>query len=102
MANALTWADMLVMPYRHIDQSGVLFQALKFGVPVVATRVGEFASIITPEIGELCDPGEAGTLAEAISQLADRIDKISRERITAMASKYDWGCTVRVLGPCYA
>ena len=33
-------ADVLVMPYRHISQSGVLYLALSIGLPVVATRVG--------------------------------------------------------------
>ena len=33
-------ADLLVMPYRRISQSGVLFLALSLGLPVVATSVG--------------------------------------------------------------
>ena len=33
-------ADFLVVPYRHIDQSGVVFMALATGLPIVATDVG--------------------------------------------------------------
>ena len=41
-------ADVLVLPYRHIDQSGVLFQALTHGLPIVATDVGSFAHYVSP------------------------------------------------------
>ena len=33
-------ADVLVLPYKHIYQSGVLFLAYSFGLPVVAADVG--------------------------------------------------------------
>jgi len=49
-------ADVLVMPYRHISQSGVLFLALSLGVPVVATRVGGLA--------ELLEDGRSAVLVE--------------------------------------
>lgn len=39
-------ADLLVMPYRHISQSGVLYLALSLGVPVVATRVGAIPEML--------------------------------------------------------
>ncbi len=35
-------ADVLVLPYKEIFQSGVLFLAYSFGLPVVATDVGSF------------------------------------------------------------
>lgn len=40
-------ADVVVIPYRLIDQSGVLMAALAFGKPIVASRVGGFTEIIT-------------------------------------------------------
>ena len=39
-------ADLLVMPYRHISQSGVLYLALSLGVPVLATRVGALPEVL--------------------------------------------------------
>ena len=36
--------DAVVLPYRHIDQSGVLFTAFRFGCPIIGTDVGSFAS----------------------------------------------------------
>lgn len=60
-------ADVLVMPYRRISQSGVLFLALALGVPVVATRVGA--------LPELLDDGESALLVspESTSELADAL-----------------------------
>jgi glycosyltransferase involved in cell wall biosynthesis len=34
-------ADVLVLPYRHIYQSGVLFLGYSFGLPILAADVGE-------------------------------------------------------------
>ena len=35
-------ADVLVLPYRHIYQSGVLFLGYSFGLPVLAADRGLF------------------------------------------------------------
>lgn len=49
-------ADLLVLPYRHISQSGVLYLALALGVPVVATAVGAWP--------EMLDDGDSALLVE--------------------------------------
>ena len=57
-------ADLVVLPYREIEQSGVLFTALAFGTPVVASAVGGFA-----EMGDVIDlvaPGDPAALREGI------------------------------------
>ena len=95
-------ADALVLPYRHIGQSGVLFQALRFGVPVVATRVGSFAQYVTHEIGEICPPHDIHGLAAALRHLQGRLSRISRRRIAEVGSAYRWPLTVRALVPAYA
>ena len=38
-------ADLVVLPYREIDQSGVLFTALAFGAPLVLSAVGGFPEV---------------------------------------------------------
>jgi hypothetical protein len=38
----------MVLPYRHIDQSGALFAARSAGLPVLATDVGSFAQYLEP------------------------------------------------------
>ena len=60
-------ADVLVLPYKEIFQSGVLFLAYSFGLPVVATDVGSFrAEIVEGSTGFLCQPGDSAELAKAI------------------------------------
>jgi D-inositol-3-phosphate glycosyltransferase len=60
-------ADVLVLPYKEIFQSGVLFLAYSFGLPVVATDVGSFREeIVEGSTGFLCQPGDPAELARAI------------------------------------
>jgi glycosyltransferase involved in cell wall biosynthesis len=63
----LKGADVLVLPYKEIFQSGVLFLAYAFGLPVVATDVGSFREeIIEGATGFLCDPRDPAEMARAI------------------------------------
>lgn len=60
-------ADALVLPYRHIYQSGVLFLGYNFGLPVIATDVGALREdIVEGETGFICKPGDPFDLARAI------------------------------------
>ena len=60
-------ADVLVMPYRHISQSGVLYLALALGVPVVATRVGALPEMLRDgESALLVAPESPDELARAL------------------------------------
>lgn len=66
-AGAMLRADAVVLPYRRIDQSGVLFAALALGRPIVATRVGGFAEVVEQTGAGVCvEPGDATALAEAL------------------------------------
>ncbi len=60
-------ADCIVLPYRSIYQSGVIFMAYNFGLPILATKVGNFENdIIVGETGFLIDSGEPSSIASAI------------------------------------
>jgi glycosyltransferase involved in cell wall biosynthesis len=60
-------ADALVLPYNEIFQSGVLFLAYSFGLPVIATDVGSFREeIVEGRTGFLCKPADPVELAKAI------------------------------------
>jgi glycosyltransferase involved in cell wall biosynthesis len=65
----LSGADLFVFPYREIDASGVFMSCLKYGKPVIATRIGAFGEILQNGIhGYLIDlgqPAEAFTTAIA-------------------------------------
>jgi D-inositol-3-phosphate glycosyltransferase len=60
-------ADVVVIPYVEIFQSGVPFLSYSFGLPVVATDVGSLRDdIVEAKTGFLCRRADAGDLARAI------------------------------------
>ena len=60
-------ADVLVLPYTQVFQSGVLFLAYSFGLPVIATNVGSLSDdIVEGETGYTCRPCDAADLAKAL------------------------------------
>lgn len=62
-------ADLVVLPYREIDQSGVLFTAMAFGKPMVLSAVGGFPEVAALGAAELVEPGDAGSLAASLHEL---------------------------------
>ncbi len=64
-------ADAAVLPYLAATGSAVAAQALGAGLPVIGTRVGGIAEVVTDEdSGLLVPPGDASALAGALRQLA--------------------------------
>jgi glycosyltransferase involved in cell wall biosynthesis len=60
-------ADVLVLPYTEIFQSGVLFLGYSFGLPVVAADVGSLrADVVDGKTGFVCKPRDSVALARAI------------------------------------
>ena len=60
-------ADVFVLPYRHIYQSGVLFLGHSFGLPVLAADVGSLKDeIIEGKMGFVFRPEDPVDLARAI------------------------------------
>jgi glycosyltransferase involved in cell wall biosynthesis len=95
-------ADALVLPYRHIDQSGVLFQALRYGLPVIASDVGSLRDYVDPQIGEICAPGDAAALAAALRRFAARRGTLSRQHIRDHGRRFEWPLVTRALAAAYA
>lgn len=93
-------ADVVALPYRSIDQSGVLYTALAFGKAIVASAIGGFR-----EVGDehgavrLVPPGDRAALRDALAHLVD--DPIARaaqaERAAAAADgPYSWDEVARL------
>jgi len=62
-------ADVAVLPYRHIYQSGVLFLAHSFGLPVIVADVGSLKDdIIEGTTGFVFAPEDPVDLAKAIER----------------------------------
>jgi glycosyltransferase involved in cell wall biosynthesis len=86
-------ADIVALPYREIDQSGVLYTALAFGKPIVVSAVGGFEEIAAQGAARAVPPNAPVELAAAIQELLDKPDE--RERLAAAAraaaaGPYSW------------
>ncbi len=62
-------ADLVVLPYREIDQSGVLFTALAFGKPLLLSDVGGFPEVARTGAAKTFPAGDAGALHDALIEL---------------------------------
>jgi glycosyltransferase involved in cell wall biosynthesis len=94
-------ADALVLPYRSIDQSGVLFQALRFGLPIIASRVGSFEDYVSADIGLIFEPGDADDLSRCLATFAASARSYQRPRIAEFGRTFEWSRTVRALDLVY-
>lgn len=62
-----TAADCIVLPYRNIYQSGVVFMAYTFGLPLLAADVGNFRNDVPAgKAGYLFESGNTGDLSKTI------------------------------------
>ena len=70
IAEFFNQASLVVLPYRDIDQSGVLMTAIGFETPIVATRIGGIPEVIQDGVhGRLVEPGDVNGLASAIGDV---------------------------------
>ncbi len=87
-------ADLLVLPHRNVDVSGVLFAGLAFGKAMVLSDVGGFRELVEEHgAGELVRPGDAGELAATITRLlADPGERrqLEERAAAAAAGPYSW------------
>ncbi len=93
LAGAFRAASLVVLPYREIDQSGVLFTALAFGKPMLLTRVGGFPEVAATGAAELVDPGDPEALAGALTSLLGdpaRLERMAAASRAAAEGEYGW------------
>jgi glycosyltransferase involved in cell wall biosynthesis len=86
-------ADLVVLPYREADQSGVLFTALAFGTPLLLSDVGGFPEVARTGAARCVAAGDAGALHRELRDLlADPGARAQmRERARAAAQgPYSW------------
>jgi D-inositol-3-phosphate glycosyltransferase len=100
-------ADLLVLPYRYIYQSGVLFLALRFGLPVIASDVGSLRDYVTEDrTGFVFRPGDADDLARTIGRYFDStlfqdLERTRREIIRYAEREYSWDAIGRKTAAIY-
>ena len=91
-------ADLVALPYRDVDQSGVLYTALAFGKAIVASAVGGFTEALGSGAGRLVVPGDPAALADALNDLIH--DREQRRRLESAAraaadGPYSWDAIAR-------
>lgn len=91
-------ADVVSLPYRQIDQSGVLFSALAFGKPILATRVGGFGEIADDHGALLAVDPDLTALARGLTELLG--DAARREQLASAAAaladgEFSWRAIAR-------
>lgn len=88
-------ADIVALPYRDIDQSGVLMTILPYAVPIVATHIGGFAETLTDgRHGRLVPPDDPVAFSEALETLLCRPNERERmeEQLRQLATEtHAWG-----------
>ena len=86
-------ADIVALPYRNIEQSGVLYTALAFGRPLVLSSVGGFPEIAEHGAARLVPPEDPVALADALNELvADPAGRLSLGAAAeeAARTRYSW------------
>lgn len=87
-------ADLVVLPYREIEQSGVLYTALAFGKPLVLSSVGGFTEVAESHgAARLVPPGDATALAATLQDLvsdAPERQRLACAAVAAARGPYSW------------
>ncbi len=87
-------ADLVVLPYRDVEHSGVVYTALAFGKPMVLSAVGGFPELASEHgAARIVPPENPTALAQALGELID--DDAARSELGAAARRaaegpYSW------------
>jgi glycosyltransferase involved in cell wall biosynthesis len=86
-------ADLVVLPYRDAEHSGVLYTGLAFGKPLLLSTVGGFPEVAAQGAAHLVPPEDPSALATAMTDLV--ADEKARAELAAAAraaaaGPYSW------------
>ena len=76
-------ADVVALPYRDAEHSGVLYTGLAFGKPMVLSAVGGFPEVAATGAARLVPPEDPEALAAALAELIG--DEAARAELAAAA-----------------
>jgi len=101
-------ADVLILPYGHVFQSGVLFLGYSFGLPAIAADVGSLKEeIVEGETGFVFKRRDSSDLARSIqtyfnSELFRNLES-RRSEIKAYANeRYSWDTVAAIITSVYS
>jgi glycosyltransferase involved in cell wall biosynthesis len=86
-------ADIVALPYRDAEHSGVLYTGLAFGKPLVLSAVGGFPEVAATGAGRLVSPEDPAGLAAALAELvADpgACERLADAARRAATGAYSW------------
>ncbi len=91
-------ADVVVLPYRDAEHSGVLYTGLAFGKPLVLSAVGGFPEVGAEGAARIVPPEDPAALAAVLSELVG--DQGARAELAAAAraaaeGPYSWAAVAR-------
>ena len=98
-------ADLVVLPYRKIYQSGVILMAMSYGKPVLASDLEGMKEVIEDGVtGFLFRADDASDLAKRLQAvLADRacMERVAAMGLERMRLDYCWGGIGQLTADCY-
>jgi glycosyltransferase involved in cell wall biosynthesis len=86
-------ADLFVLPSLFEPQGLVVLESLVMGTPVIGSATGGIPAMVSPEVGCLFPPGDAGALADCIRELdgdRGRLETMQSAARPRVESMYSW------------
>ncbi|MEO8091850.1 MAG: glycosyltransferase family 4 protein [bacterium] len=86
-------ADLVVLPHRDAEQSGVLFTALAFAKAILMSDAGGFGEVAALGAGRIFEAGDAAALAAGLEALLGNPgarDRLATAAADAAAGPYAW------------
>ncbi len=87
-------SDIIVFPYRHIDQSSVLMGSLRYGKSIVASNVGGFAEILKHNSNALLfdseDESQLGNLLDKLVSSKEKRKKLGKASLALYDNWPSW------------
>jgi len=91
-------ADVVVLPYRDAEHSGVLYAALAFGKPLVLSAVGGFPEVAEQGAARLVPPEDPAALVAELTELVKdegaRVE-LGKAASAAASGSYSWDVAAR-------
>jgi glycosyltransferase involved in cell wall biosynthesis len=87
-------ASFVVLPYREIEQSGVLFTALGAGAPLLLSDAGGFPEVALSGAARTFASGDPAALGQELRKLLDEsaaLAEMRRRGRAAAEADYSWG-----------
>ena len=83
--------DLMLLPYRDIDQSGIFMMSMGMNIPCVCSNIGIFSEVIrNQENGFLFESESVSQLKNLIEDLIENPKKIESSKENFLVDKLNW------------